>query len=93
MDVNGNIVYTLNGFKPQKKEKKKTDNLTSYGIALNVDLTSNVAILNPFYLSGNILELFTLTLPRAVKKGLKLTFEEMEFTSDHFEIEGRKIFY
>lgn len=58
--VNGEIIYTLNNFKPQKKDKKKTDNLTTYGIALNVDHASNIAILNPFYLSKNPLELYTL---------------------------------
>ena len=58
--VNSDIVYSVNHHKPQNKEKKKTDDPSSYGIALKVDHKGNLAVVNPFYLSSNPLDLYTL---------------------------------
>lgn len=39
--------------------------MTDYGIALKVDFKSNIAILNPYYLTSDPLSLYTLEATKA----------------------------
>jgi len=48
VSVNQDIVCLINHNKPQNKDRKKTDNLKTWGIGLRVKEKGNFAVLNPY---------------------------------------------
>lgn len=69
VSVNQDIVCLINHNKPQNKDKKKTDNLKTWGIGLRVKEKGNYAVLNPYVIGQTPLSLYTLEHPiSAVEK-------------------------
>ena len=66
VSVNQDIVCLINQNKPQNKDRKKTDNLKTWGIGLRVKEKGNYAVLNPYVVGQTPLSLYTLEKPLPV---------------------------